>query len=126
MYRRHFDGAVQTLICYDIPEHYAIKSGLVASFWGDFRGRNEGHFVGQGQVARVQERLKEPLSLKAKLLIVTLIFVIVGGGGFVSYKFYDFTRTIQVLRRMPPDAGGLRQLGRGASTKSSIATIAII
>jgi cytochrome c nitrite reductase small subunit len=44
------------------------------------------------QVARVQERLKEPLSLKAKLLIVSLIFVIVGGGGFISYKFYDFTQ----------------------------------
>jgi len=40
----------------------------------------------------LKERLQEPLTLKAKLLIVTLILVITVGGGFVSYKFYDFTQ----------------------------------
>ena len=30
--------------------------------------------------------------MKAKLLIIALILVIVGGGGFVAYKFYDFTQ----------------------------------
>jgi hypothetical protein len=41
---------------------------------------------------RLRERLKEPISLKAKLLIITLILIIVFGGGFVAYKFYDFTQ----------------------------------
>jgi len=40
----------------------------------------------------LRERLKEPISLKAKLLIVALILVIVCGGGFIAYKFYDFTQ----------------------------------
>lgn len=39
-----------------------------------------------------KDRLQEPLSLKAKVLIVSLVLVIVGGGGFVAYKFYDFTQ----------------------------------
>ncbi len=38
------------------------------------------------------ERLKEPISLKAKLVITALILIIVFGGGFVAYKFYDFTQ----------------------------------
>jgi len=42
----------------------------------------------KGKIAQ----LKEPLSLKAKLLITGLILVIMLGGGFVSYKFYDFTQ----------------------------------
>ncbi|HBH61197.1 MAG TPA: hypothetical protein DDX85_05545 [Nitrospiraceae bacterium] len=41
---------------------------------------------------QVKERLQEPLSLKAKILIIALILVIVGGGGLVAYKFYDFTQ----------------------------------
>ncbi len=38
------------------------------------------------------ERLKEPISLKAKLLITALILIIVSGGSYVAYKFYDFTQ----------------------------------
>jgi len=44
------------------------------------------------KLVKVKDRLQEPLSLKAKVLIVSLVLVIVGGGGFVSYKFYDFTQ----------------------------------
>lgn len=44
------------------------------------------------KVTHFSERLKEPISLKAKLLITALILVIVFGGGFVAYKFYDFTQ----------------------------------
>jgi hypothetical protein len=40
----------------------------------------------------LRDRLKEPISLKAKLLIISLIMIIVFGGGFVAYKFYDFTQ----------------------------------
>lgn len=39
-----------------------------------------------------KDRLQEPLTLKAKVLIVSLFLIIVGGGGFVAYKFYDFTQ----------------------------------
>ena len=46
----------------------------------------------RGKITQLTERLKEPISLKAKLLIIALILVIVSGGGFVSYKFYDFTQ----------------------------------
>ncbi|MDA8423738.1 MAG: cytochrome c3 family protein [Nitrospiraceae bacterium] len=46
----------------------------------------------RGKVTHLSERLKEPISLKAKLLITVLILVIVFGGGFVAYKFYDFTQ----------------------------------
>jgi hypothetical protein len=41
---------------------------------------------------KLKERLKEPISLKAKLVIIALILIIVFGGGFVAYKFYDFTQ----------------------------------
>lgn len=44
------------------------------------------------KIQRLKERLQEPLTLKAKLLIITLIVFILGSGGFVSYKFYDFTQ----------------------------------
>src|SRR5574337_1377037 len=44
------------------------------------------------QITVLTARLKEPLSLKAKVLIIGLVFIIVGGGGFVAYKFYDFTQ----------------------------------
>ncbi len=44
------------------------------------------------KISQITERLKEPISLKAKLLIIALILVIVSGGGFVAYKFYDFTQ----------------------------------
>jgi nitrate/TMAO reductase-like tetraheme cytochrome c subunit len=44
------------------------------------------------KVTSTRERLKEPISLKAKLLIIALIAVIALGGGFVAYKFYDFTQ----------------------------------
>jgi NapC/NirT cytochrome c family, N-terminal region/Cytochrome c3 len=44
------------------------------------------------KVSATRERLKEPIALKAKLLILALIAVIVFGGGFVAYKFYDFTQ----------------------------------
>jgi nitrate/TMAO reductase-like tetraheme cytochrome c subunit len=43
-------------------------------------------------ITATRERLKEPITLKAKLLIIALISVIVFGGGFVAYKFYDFTQ----------------------------------
>ena len=39
-----------------------------------------------------KDRLQEPMTLKAKILILSLLLVIVGGGGFVAYKFYDFTQ----------------------------------
>src|SRR5512147_490572 len=39
-----------------------------------------------------KERLQEPMTLKAKVLIVSLLLFIVGSGGFVAYKFYDFTQ----------------------------------
>ena len=44
------------------------------------------------QINSLIARLKEPIPLKAKVLILVLILVIVGGGGFVAYKFYDFTQ----------------------------------
>lgn len=44
------------------------------------------------QVNRIKSRLKEPISLKAKLLIVSLILVIVVGAGSVSFLLYDFTQ----------------------------------
>jgi cytochrome c nitrite reductase small subunit len=44
------------------------------------------------KVSQITERMKEPISLKAKLLIVTLILIIVSGGGYVAYRFYDFTQ----------------------------------
>src|SRR5574337_116692 len=40
----------------------------------------------------IAERFKEPIPLKAKLLIIALILIILSGGGFVAYKFYDFTQ----------------------------------
>lgn len=43
-------------------------------------------------IQRVQERLKEPMTLKAKILIITLLVVIIAGGGSVAYLFYDFTQ----------------------------------
>jgi nitrate/TMAO reductase-like tetraheme cytochrome c subunit len=42
--------------------------------------------------AWAKERLLEPLTLKAKILILSLILFITGSGGFVAYKFYDFTQ----------------------------------
>ncbi len=44
------------------------------------------------QIAQLPERLKEPISLKAKLVITGLLLVIMCGGGFVAYRFYDFTQ----------------------------------
>jgi cytochrome c nitrite reductase small subunit len=44
------------------------------------------------KVTQVTERLKEPISLKAKILIVALILVIVSGSGYVAYRFYDFSQ----------------------------------
>ncbi len=46
----------------------------------------------KGKLVWVKDRLQEPLSLKAKVLIVSLVLIIVGGGGLVAYKFYDFTQ----------------------------------
>ncbi|MEK6697510.1 MAG: cytochrome c3 family protein [Nitrospirota bacterium] len=46
----------------------------------------------RGLLAPVIERLKEPLSLKARLIIIGLALVVVLGGGFIAYKFYDFTQ----------------------------------
>ncbi|HEY6011030.1 MAG TPA: hypothetical protein VIX18_06120 [Nitrospirota bacterium] len=46
----------------------------------------------KGKVSQIAERIKEPISLKAKLMIGALLLVIVFGGGFVAYKFYDFTQ----------------------------------
>jgi hypothetical protein len=46
----------------------------------------------KGKVTQLTERLKEPISLKAKLLIIALLLIIISGGGYVSYKFYDFTQ----------------------------------
>ncbi len=46
----------------------------------------------KGKVARFMERIKEPISLKAKMLISALLLFIVFSGGFVAYKFYDFTQ----------------------------------
>jgi nitrate/TMAO reductase-like tetraheme cytochrome c subunit len=44
------------------------------------------------KIVWAKDRLQEPLSLKAKVLILSLTLVIVGGGGFIAYKFYDFTQ----------------------------------
>ena len=44
------------------------------------------------QIEWAKERLKEPLTLKAKILIISLVLVIFSGGGFIAYKFYDFTQ----------------------------------
>jgi nitrate/TMAO reductase-like tetraheme cytochrome c subunit len=49
------------------------------------------HWI-EDKFSAIRERLKEPISLKARLLIIALIAVIVFGGGFVAYKFYDFTQ----------------------------------
>lgn len=40
----------------------------------------------------IAARIKEPIPLKAKLLIIALVLIILFGGGFVAYKFYDFTQ----------------------------------
>jgi hypothetical protein len=44
------------------------------------------------RVARARERLKEPISLRAKLVIVGLVLTIVFGGAVIAYKTYDFTQ----------------------------------
>jgi hypothetical protein len=44
------------------------------------------------KVLALINRLREPMPLKAKLLIISLMILIVGGAGFVAYKFYDFTQ----------------------------------
>jgi len=46
----------------------------------------------KGRIARLAERMEEPFSLAAKLTIATLLLVIIGGGGAIAYKFYDFTQ----------------------------------
>lgn len=46
----------------------------------------------RGWYMSVRQRLGEPLSLKAKLLILSLGAIIVLGGGYVAYSFYDFTQ----------------------------------
>ena len=45
----------------------------------------------RGKIAQLSARMKEPISLKGKLLITALILVIVSGGGYVAYSFYDFS-----------------------------------
>jgi hypothetical protein len=44
------------------------------------------------QLNNLRKKLGEPISLKAKIVITSLILVIISGGGFVAYKFYDFTQ----------------------------------
>jgi hypothetical protein len=44
------------------------------------------------KIAQLSKRLEEPISLKAKLLIIALITFIVAGSGYVAYRFYDFTQ----------------------------------
>ncbi len=46
----------------------------------------------KGRLEWAKARLQEPMTLKAKILIITLVLVIVGGGYTVAYKFYDFTQ----------------------------------
>jgi hypothetical protein len=46
----------------------------------------------RGKITQVAERLKEPVSLKAKLLIIALILIIFSGSGYVAYRFYDFSQ----------------------------------
>jgi hypothetical protein len=46
----------------------------------------------KGKFQWAKDRLQEPMTLKAKILIISLLLIIVGGGGFVAYKFYDFTQ----------------------------------
>ena len=46
----------------------------------------------RGKISQITERLKEPISLKAKLLIAALLTFIVVGGGYTAYRFYDFTQ----------------------------------
>jgi cytochrome c nitrite reductase small subunit len=44
------------------------------------------------KVSQIAERLKEPISLKAKLLIIALILIIISGSAYVAYRFYDFSQ----------------------------------
>jgi hypothetical protein len=44
------------------------------------------------KIAQLRDRLKEPLSLKGKLLIIALLTVILFGSGYIAYRFYDFTQ----------------------------------
>ncbi len=46
----------------------------------------------KGRFAWAKERLKEPLTIKGKIIIISLVLVIFGGGGFIAYSFYDFTQ----------------------------------
>jgi hypothetical protein len=46
----------------------------------------------RGKIDRVKTRLQEPISLKAKLLIIFLLMIILFGSGYVAYRFYDFTQ----------------------------------
>jgi len=44
------------------------------------------------KITQLFVRLQEPMSLKAKLLVIALLLIIVFGGGFIAFKFYDFTQ----------------------------------
>lgn len=44
------------------------------------------------KVVKFREKLKEPISLRAKLIIIALVLVIVFGGAFIAYKTYNFTQ----------------------------------
>ncbi len=46
----------------------------------------------KGKIAQIATRLKEPISLKAKLLIIALLMIIFFGSGYVAYRFYDFSQ----------------------------------
>jgi len=44
------------------------------------------------KIAQIASRLKEPMNLRAKLVILALALVIVFGSVFAAYKTYDFTQ----------------------------------
>jgi cytochrome c nitrite reductase small subunit len=46
----------------------------------------------QEKAAKVVERLKQPISLKAKILILTGVVVVLGGSGYTGYRVYDYTQ----------------------------------
>lgn len=46
----------------------------------------------KGRIDWAKERFKEPLTVKGKIVIISLVLVIFGGGGFIAYSFYDFTQ----------------------------------
>ena len=46
----------------------------------------------RGLYTKGRELLGEPISLKAKIIIISLLLVVVAGGGYTAYRFYDFTQ----------------------------------